>query len=113
SHQSGRDVDLGYFYKDKRAWYRRATWQTLDVERTWTFVRALITKTDIDLLLIDYSIQSLLKKHALAIGEDEAWIHKLFHGSGDRPAIIRHARGHATHIHARFFSPEAQRNAQR
>ncbi len=113
SHQSGRDVDLGYYYKDKRAWYRRATWNTLDVDRTWTLVRALVTKTDVDLILIDYSIQSLLKKHALQIGEDKAWVHKLFQGSGDRPAIIRHARGHATHIHVRFFSPDAQRNAQR
>src|SRR5690606_22746000 len=23
SHQSGRDVDLGFYYKSKRAWYRR------------------------------------------------------------------------------------------
>lgn len=113
SHQSGRDVDLGYYYSSKRAWYRRATWNTLDAARTWTLVKALITKTDVDLILIDASIQSLLRKHAEQAGEDKAWLQKIFRGSGDRPAIIRHARGHATHIHVRFFSPEAQRNAQR
>lgn len=113
SHQSGRDVDLGYYYKSKRNWYRRATWKTLDVERTWTLVRAFITETDVEMLLIDHSIQSLLRKHAERIGEDKTWLQQVFRGSPERPAIIRHVRGHATHIHARFFSPHAQVNAQR
>lgn len=113
SHQSGRDADIGYYYKAKRAWYRRATGDTLDVERTWTLVKAFITKTDVELLLIDRSIQSLLKAHALKTGEDKEWIHRIFQGSVERPAIIRHERGHATHIHVRFFSPSAQRNGQR
>jgi penicillin-insensitive murein endopeptidase len=113
SHQSGRDVDVGYYYSNKRAWYRRATWNNLDTPRTWTLVKALVLKTDVDLILIDASIQSLLRKHAEQTGEDKDWLHRIFKGSPDRPAIIRHARGHATHIHVRFFSPEAQRNAQR
>lgn len=113
SHQSGRDVDLGYYYTKKRAWYRRATWDTLDVPRTWTLVKAMVTQTDVEMILIDSSIQSLLKKYALAQGEDKLWVHKVFNGSAERPAIIRHVRGHATHIHARFFSPVAQANAQR
>lgn len=113
SHQSGRDVDLGFYYKSKRTWYRRATWQTLDVERTWTLVRAFITETDVEMLLIDRSIQTLLRKHAEKIGEDKTWLQQVFRGSPERPAIIRHVRGHATHIHARFFSPRAQVNAQR
>lgn len=113
SHQSGRDVDLGFYYKSKRAWYRRATQATLDVERTWTLVKAFITQTDVELLLIDHSIQALLRAHALKIGEDKDWIQRVFRGSPERPAIIRHARGHATHIHVRFFSPAAQANGQR
>jgi murein endopeptidase len=113
SHQSGRDVDLGYFYSKQRAWYRRATWANLDTARTWTLVKALILKTDVELILIDSSIQTLLRNHAEKVGENKAWLHKIFRGSPERPAIIRHARGHATHMHVRFFSPEAQRNAQR
>lgn len=113
SHQSGRDVDLGYFYSNKRAWYRRATWTNLDTARTWTFVKALIQKTDVELILIDTSIQSLLQKHAEQAGEDKGWLRNIFKGSAERPALIRHVRGHATHMHVRFFSPEAQRNAQR
>lgn len=113
SHQSGRDVDLGFYYKSKRTWYRRATGETLDVARTWTLLRALITQTDVEFIFIDWSIHPLLKQHALAAGEDPAWITRVFRGGADRPAIIRHARGHATHIHVRFFNPVAQKNAQR
>lgn len=112
SHQSGRDVDIGYYYTQKRAWYRRATWDNLDVARTWTFVRALITHTDVEMILIDGSLQNLLRAHATKSGEDKEWLQRVFKGDGQRGAIIRHVRGHATHMHVRFFSPEAQRNAQ-
>jgi LysM repeat protein len=112
SHQSGRDLDIGYFYRGEERWYRRGTAQNLDLERNWAFVRALVTETDVDLIFIDHSIQALLKEHALSIGEDRAWVDGLFGGSGER-AIIRHARGHATHIHVRFFNPVAQETARR
>jgi len=112
SHQSGRDVDLGFYYKSKRTWYRRATSDTLDVERTWTLIRAMITQTDLEFLFIDHWVQILLKNHAERIGEDKTWLAQVFHGTAQRPALIRHEPGHATHIHARFFNPEAQENAR-
>lgn len=112
SHQSGRDVDLGFYYQAKRTWYRRATATTLDAERTWTLVRALITETDVELILIDHWVQSLLRTEAERQGEDPQWLDAVFRGSPDRPAIIRHAPGHATHIHVRFFSPRAQENGR-
>jgi murein endopeptidase len=112
SHQSGRDVDLGYYYKEKRTWYRRATAETLDVERTWTLVKALITETDVEFLFIDRWVQTLLKSHAQKLKEDPEWLKQVFAGSVERPALIRHAPGHATHIHVRFFNPKAQENAR-
>ena len=112
SHQAGRDLDIGYFYRGDQRWYRRGTAQNLDLERNWAFVRALVTETDVDLIFIDRSIQLLLKEYALSKGEDRAWVESLFGGAGQR-AIIRHARGHATHIHVRFFNPVAQETARR
>ena len=112
SHQSGRDLDIGYFYRGDQRWYRRGTAQNLDLERNWAFVRALVTETDVDLIFIDRSIQLLIKDYALTHGEDRAWVESLFGGSGQR-AIVRHARGHATHIHVRFFNPVAQETARR
>ncbi len=115
SHQSGRDVDVSYYYRDaSQRWYRRAGSGNLDLPRTWTFVRALLTETDVQLILIDASIQRLLRRHATEIGEDPAWLESVFRGGpGGERAIIRHARGHATHIHIRFYNPIAQETARR
>lgn len=114
SHQSGRDVDIAYFYNNGAGWYARGTAQNLDLPRNWAFVRALITETDVDLILIDHSIQALLEDYAAHHGEDPAWLSGVFHGaSGSLRPIIRHAPGHATHIHVRFFNPIAQETARR
>lgn len=120
SHQTGRDVDISYFYKDRDTlkWYRSVNAENLDRERTWTFVRSLITDTDVQYIFINTSVQKLLKEHALSIGEDEAWLDSIFQYRqkrgkvGDVP-IIRHARGHDTHIHVRFYNPVAQKLGSR
>ncbi|HEY6557205.1 MAG TPA: penicillin-insensitive murein endopeptidase [Polyangiaceae bacterium] len=114
SHQAGRDVDISYFYTDERAgWYARAGGHNLDLPRTWAFVRALITETDVELILIDHSLQALIKRYAIQIGEDEAWVSGLFRGQGKLRPLIVHAKGHATHIHVRFYNPIAQETARR
>lgn len=113
SHQAGRDVDIAYFYKKDARWYRRGNAQNLDIPRNWAFVRALVSETDVELILIDHSIQALLREHALSIGEDAVWVDSIFRGSGGLRPLVRHARGHATHIHVRFFNPLAQETARR
>jgi len=115
SHQAGRDVDLSYFYSDDSArWYRRATRANLDLARTWAFVRAFVTETDVELILIDASIQKLLRQYAVGIGEDPDWVASLFDGvPGKLRPLIIHAKGHATHLHVRFFNPIAQETARR
>lgn len=114
SHQAGRDVDIAYFYNDGAGWYARGTAKNLDLPRNWAFVRALITETDVDLILIDHSIQALLERYAEGHGEDPAWLSAVFRGApGKLRPIIRHAPGHATHIHIRFFNPIAQETARR
>jgi LysM repeat protein len=115
SHQAGRDVDVGYFYtQGKQDWYRRATAENLDVARTWAFVRALLSETDVEYIFINGSVQKPLKDHALKIGEDPAWLDQVFQlGSRQGDAIIRHAKGHDTHIHVRFYNPVAQELGRR
>ncbi|MCA9619955.1 MAG: penicillin-insensitive murein endopeptidase [Myxococcales bacterium] len=111
SHQSGRDVDLGFYYKaDSHArWYARAHGGNLDVARTWALVRAFLTETDVNYIFINTSIQVLLKEHAIAIGEDREWLDDVFeYGGKSRWSIIRHSPGHDTHIHVRFYNPVAQ-----
>jgi len=113
SHQSGRDVDLGFFYRDEHKWYRRGTAQNLDLPRTWALLRALVTETDVEMVLLDRSISSLLEKYAAEHGESQAWLQQIFRGDASRPAIVRHARGHGTHLHIRFYNPVAETLAQR
>lgn len=113
SHQSGRDVDVGYYYRDDARWYKRANADNLDLARTWVLVKALIVDSDVELILIDHSIQSLLRAHAESVGENRDWLNSLFKGRPGEPAIIRHAPGHTTHFHVRFYSPIAQETARR
>lgn len=112
SHQSGRDVDISYFYVGEQRWYRRGNAENLDLARNWAFVRALVTETDVEFIFMDNSIQALIKDYATSIGENRAWVEGLFGGGGQR-AIIRYARGHATHVHVRFYNPVAQETARR
>lgn len=115
SHQAGTDVDIGFYYKpEAHRWYVRGTKDTLDLPRTWALVRAFITETDVRFILIDHSIQALLRDYASSIGEDERWLDDIFKGAGyTRPALIRHAKGHATHLHVRFYSPIAEETGRR
>jgi penicillin-insensitive murein endopeptidase len=113
SHQAGRDADIGYYYVGGSRWYQRGNAQNLDLDRTWALVRALVTQTDVEMLLIDRSIQDLLMEHAEKVGEDKEWVRFLFRGKGGVPPIVRHAPGHATHLHARFYNPIATETGRR
>lgn len=113
SHQAGRDADVSYYYlHGEGRWYLRATAENLDRARTWAFVRAVITDTDVDLILMDRSIKKLLEDYALSIGEDPTWLNDVFHGRpGKLGPLIIHWPGHMTHMHVRFYSPVAQQTA--
>jgi murein endopeptidase len=109
SHQSGRDVDLGFYYPGEtiRAVARE---RVIDPVKNWALVKALVTLTDVQLILVDKRIQKVLYEYALEHGEDEAWLDSLFKG---KQAIIQHARRHRDHFHVRFFNPRAQELARR
>lgn len=115
SHQAGRDVDFGFFYKPGRGWWHAAgTSANLDLPRNWAFVRALLHCTDVETILLDSRIQRLLYNHALSIGEDKAWLDRVFRNvKGAKDARIRHASGHRTHYHVRFYNPVAQELGRR
>jgi murein endopeptidase len=108
SHQSGRDADIGFFYKNDAVPGRGVSRERLmDPERNWALLRALITLTDVQVILVDRKIQQVLKKHALAAGEDRAWIDRVF------GKVVQHARRHKDHFHVRFFAPRSQELGRR
>jgi len=112
SHQSGRDADIGFFYKSDvvpRPGVRRD--RLMDLPRNWALLRALITLTDVQMILVDRSIQKVLRDYALAAGEDPEWVGRIFRH--DRSAIIQHARHHRDHFHVRFYAPRSQELGRR
>jgi murein endopeptidase len=114
SHQSGRDVDLGYYLTSGHRWYADARGNNLDKPRTWHLIRTLIADSDVDLILVDRRIQQTLRAYALEIGEDPAWVDDVFQVSGkSKRPILFHVAGHATHLHVRFYNPRAQELGRR
>ncbi len=112
SHQSGRDVDLGFYYKNGRMPGRvRHRAHLIDLAHNWALVRSLVTMSDVQVILVDRKIQAVLYQHALASGEDKEWLDSLFH-SGPK-SVLQHAKRHRDHFHVRFFSPRSQELGRR
>jgi murein endopeptidase len=108
SHQSGRDADIGLFYKGDRIPPRGTPREWfMDPARNWALLRALITETDVQLILVDKRIQAVLQRYALAIGEDARWVAQIF------GRIVRHARSHRDHFHVRFYAARSQELGRR
>lgn len=108
SHQAGRDADIGFYYRrGETGSFLAARKKDLDLSRTWAFVRALVTETDVDRIFVDRSLISVLHAHAVAEGEDRGWLADVFGRDGGK-GIIQHERRHKDHFHVRFFNPRAQ-----
>ena len=59
SHQAGRDADIGFYFRSGEvADFKRPGRDELDVPRTWTFVRALVTDTDVERIFVDRACSS-------------------------------------------------------
>lgn len=115
SHQSGRDADLGFYFKDgARTCLATGTASNLDLARNWALVRALVVRTDVESIFLDTRIQRALYKYALSVAEDSEWLGRIFgFVKGSRDAIVKHIAGHRNHYHVRFFNPVAQELGRR
>lgn len=112
SHQSGRDVDLGFYYKEELEYgsgRRRET--QIDLARNWTLVKTFITQTDLQVILVDRRISKVLHAYALEQGEDAEWLETVFNAG--KKSLVRHARGHHDHFHVRFYNARAQELGRR
>ena len=103
SHQSGRDVDLGLFYKRQPQGYPagfvRATAATLDVAATWSLISNLARTADEDggvqLIFLDQRLQHVLYRWAEKRGLSAKRIKRV-------QRVLRHAPNHDDHLHVRF-----------
>ena len=108
SHQSGRDVDIGFYYRDgiDPGAVKIPREKAMDLPANWALIRALATGTDTQLILFDYRVQKVLYDYALSVGEDHAWLDSLFHAGAS--SLLQHARRHRDHFHVRFYSARSQ-----
>lgn len=112
SHQSGRDADIGFFYKGDRMPGRYARRDKLmDPARNWALLKALITQSDVQVILVDRGIQKVLRDWALKNGEDADFVGRVF--ATGRHALVQHARRHKDHFHVRFYAPRSQELGRR
>jgi penicillin-insensitive murein endopeptidase len=112
SHQTGRDADLGFYYRRGEAdSFLTARKKDLDLPRTWALVRALVTETDVDRIFVDRSLISALHAQAVAEGEDRDWLDDVF-GRSVGKGIVQHERRHKDHLHVRFYNPRAQEHGR-
>ena len=108
SHQSGLDADIGFYYRTGSAWYVTPTREMLDVERTWTLLRALIEGGGVEVVFLDLRIQRMLYDVARAAPPQGWKLEHVFDLEHQKDKLLRHEYGHATHLHVRFSDPWAR-----
>ena len=113
SHQSGRDVDLGLYFKRSPTGYPKAfiagSARTLHLGATWLLIKTLAdTAHDangVERIFFDYDLQGIVYDYALDAGVPSDYLDAMFqypHGRDVSTGVIRHEPNHADHIHVRF-----------
>lgn len=116
SHQSGRDVDLGLYFKRKPKYYPmsfiKAHPSTLHFDATWELLRALIDTVNkpggVQRIYMNYNVQRMFYSWARKQGVSNAELQRVFQyprGRYSQHGVVRHWRGHDAHIHVRFKCP--------
>lgn len=112
SHQSGLDVDVGfYFHRVPEGYPDRFVAGTgeLDLDATWAlllaFVRTAHLDTGVQMIFLDYDLQRRLHAYAKQRGtphDDLAMIFQYPRGKDALAGLVRHWPHHADHFHVRF-----------
>jgi len=116
SHQSGRDIDLGLYYKTVPPGYPTrfvaATPENLHPRAMWELIEALADTVDqpggVQWILLDYRVQRLLYHWGERQDIDAERLDRVFQypdGPGAQTGIVRHFPGHDDHMHIRFGCP--------
>ncbi len=107
SHQSGRDVDVDYFYLRCRetCGHHRLSPTELDADRQWRLIEPWLRDGVVEYIFIDHALQEPLYEAARRAGASRADLSRWFqwpHPADVRYGIIRHVPSHADHMHVRF-----------
>jgi len=118
SHQSGRDVDIGLFYKERPAGYPagfvHASADNLDCAATFKLLESFLASANEDggalMIFLDFEVQGILYAWAKDHGVSERRLERIFqypHGRGSSEGLVRHEPNHDNHMHVRFQCPSS------
>jgi hypothetical protein len=112
SHQTGLDVDLGFFFHVVPEGYPDrfvAANAELDLEATWALLTAFARTSHLDdgvqMMFLDYDIQARLHQWARKRGTPDDQLAQLLQyprGKDSMSGLVRHWPHHADHLHVRF-----------
>lgn len=109
THQSGRDVDLGYMQvlpAGEELNWRLMNGKNLDAKETWALMSMLVQTGQVEVIYVDREIQKLMHDYAVKQGlmsksALKRWMeYPAPTGSGS--PVMQHVKGHADHMHVRF-----------
>jgi len=109
THQSGRDVDLGYPQKlppgEELNW-REMNDRNLDRGETWALMFLLAQTGAVEVMFMDRSLQKLMYEYALeqrlmSKRQLAEWL-EYPRPTGSGSPMVRHVNGHIDHLHVRF-----------
>lgn len=123
SHQSGRDIDIGFYFKRKPAGYPQsfivATPKNIHFGATWKMVQEFVKlgkrPLGVEKIFMSYSTQRILYNMAKRRGVSKAVLDHTFQyprGRFSSDGFIRHEPGHDEHIHVRFKCPPKDGNCK-
>jgi len=107
SHQSGRDVDLSFYYRGNVQLpnFEDMTARNFDARKNWHFFKLLIDSGHVEFIFVHMRLQKQLYEYARSIGYTKAQLREIMQyprSEGARVGIIRHTGGHDNHSHVRF-----------
>lgn len=110
SHESGRDIDLGYVTRPPQSpglFDREATPQNLDVEKQWFLVRCFLDHRATQAMFIEWSVVKALRAHVEKRPALKRKYLRFFPAA--QPNVIKADSDHRTHMHVRFHCPKGDR----
>jgi LysM repeat protein len=113
SHQSGRDIDIGLFYRKVPAGYPEefieANEDNFDATATWALLEPLVRTAGkdggVEKVFVDYELQRGLYAAARADGWSKSKLVDVLQypdGPYAKHGLVRHEPKHADHMHVRF-----------
>lgn len=116
SHQSGRDVDLGFYFNKQPTGYPESfvvgNAKNLHLAANWLLVSTLAATRKqnggVSKIFLDYDVQGILYRYAKKRGVPQRTLDGMFqypNGRDSASGFIRHEKGHDDHYHVRFKCP--------